>query len=60
MRLTNAVKLIELTKEEAERWKVTVNELDEQIENLFGDVFLACSIISYNAPFTGIYRNELL
>ena len=59
-RLGNAEKLITLTKDEAERWKVTVAVLGDKIEYLFGDVFLACSSISYNGPFTGEFRKELV
>ncbi len=59
-RLINAGKLIKLTKDEAERWKVTVAELSSQIEALFGDVFIAVGAISYNGPFTGVYRAELV
>ena len=58
-RLGNATKLITLTADEAERWKVTVAVLSEQIECLFGDVFLATASISYNGPFTGSFRKEL-
>jgi dynein heavy chain len=58
--MINAKKLITLTADEAARWKITVEALGGEIENLFGDVFLATASISYNGPFTGIYRNELV
>ena len=58
-RLKNAEKLIVLTKNEAERWKVTVGVLSEKIEQLFGDVFLGVASISYNGPFTGLFRQQL-
>ena len=55
-RLNNAEKLITLTSDEAERWKITVETMEVEIENLFGDIFLSCSAISYNGPFTGDFR----
>lgn len=58
-RLERAQKLIVLTADEAIRWKETVILLNSEIENCFGDVFLASSSISYNGPFTGLFRNEL-
>ena len=59
-RLQNAKKLISLTGDEAKRWQVTVGIMSDEIEDLFGDVFLAAAQISYAGPFTGIYRKELL
>jgi hypothetical protein len=58
-RLERAKKLISLTAAEAQRWKVTVAELGEKIDKLFGDVFLASAQIAYNGPFTGAYRREI-
>jgi len=49
-----------LTASEAERWARTVDELGISIVNLIGDVFLAAAAISYNGPFTGPYRHELV
>lgn len=49
-----------MTASEAERWARTVDELGVAIINLIGDVFLAAAAISYNGPFTGFYRNELV
>lgn len=59
-RLDRAQKLIVLTAGEAIRWKETVTRLASEIENLFGDVFLSTAQISYNGPFTGLYRHELM
>ena len=58
-RLIRAKKLIVLTQDEALRWKVTVGTLASEIEALMGDVFLSSASISYNGPFTGIFRKEL-
>lgn len=49
-----------LTASEAERWARTVDELGISIVNLIGDVFLSAAAISYNGPFTGPYRHELV
>lgn len=59
-KLVRAQKLIALTKDESVRWKETVTLLNTEIENQFGDVFLAAAQISYNGPFTGLYRAELV
>ena len=59
-RLIRAQKLITLTADESKRWAETVQSLDKEIENLIGDVFLSAAAISYNGPFTGIYRADLM
>lgn len=59
-RLLRAKKLITLTADEAKRWAETVTTLGAEIENLVGDVFLSAAAISYNGPFTGPYRAELV
>jgi dynein heavy chain len=42
-RLERAQKLIVLTADEAIRWKETVEKLNVEIENCFGNTFLASS-----------------
>jgi dynein heavy chain len=59
-RLLRAQKLITLTADEAKRWAETVQTLSFEIENLVGDVFLSAAAISYNGPFTGPYRTDLV
>ena len=59
-RLENATKLITLTSDEAARWRITVATLSGQIENLFGDIFMSSACISYNGPFTGVFRKDLV
>lgn len=49
-----------MTASEAIRWAKTVEDLGVQIVNLVGDVFLSAAAISYNGPFTGVYRHELV
>ena len=59
-RLERAEKLITLTKDEAIRWTESVLSLETEIQNLTGDIFLAAAATSYNGPFTGAYRAELI
>jgi dynein heavy chain len=51
-----AEKLVVLLADEAVRWKETVEDLDIQIRDLVGNVFLSCACISYFGAFTGTYR----
>ena len=37
-----------------------MSNLNEVIEQLFGDVFLSVGAISYNGPFTSVYRADLM
>jgi dynein heavy chain len=43
-----------LLGDEGERWKITVEELNKEVEKLCGDVFIAAASISYIGPFTVI------
>ncbi len=44
-KLERAAKLITLTKDEAIRWKESVQNLEIQIENLLGDVFISSAAV---------------
>jgi len=59
-RLSNAMKLMALTAGEAVRWAETDKVLASQLENLFGDILLVAATVSYNGPFTGAYRSQLV
>lgn len=59
-RLTRASDLIVLTKDEAIRWKETVEKMSSEVVNLPLDVFVSAAAISYNGPFTGTYRKNLV
>ena len=48
-----------LLKDEGIRWDATVKTLNQQIEQLVGDVFLSCACISYFGGFSGAYRTQL-
>lgn len=55
-RLIRAEKLTTLLKDEGERWVVSVADLNVEVKNLTGDVFISAACISYCGPFTGVYR----
>jgi dynein heavy chain, axonemal len=59
-RLTNAGKLIGLLGDEGERWQISVGLMENEIEKLIGNVFIAAASISYIGPFTGFYREILV
>jgi len=59
-RLERAAALIVLTKDEAIRWKQTVETMQAEIVNVPIDVFISTAAISYNGPFTGTFRKSLL
>ena len=46
-RLERAEKLTHLLKDEGERWVVSVADLQVEVKNLTGDVFLSAACISY-------------
>ena len=58
-RLERAEKLTYLLEDEGKRWAITVKELEIELTNLVGDVFLSAACISYCGPFTGIFRQQL-
>lgn len=60
IRLERSSVLTEGLRDENERWKKSVESLNEQLINLLGDAFLAAACISYYGPFTGIYRRQLV
>jgi dynein heavy chain len=55
-----AEKLVVLLADEGVRWKVTCEDLQVEIEQLVGNVFLSCACISYFGAFTGVYRQNLV
>ena len=59
-RLIRAGQLTELLAEEGERWARTVKDIEVEVSNVVGDTFVATAILSYNGPFTGSYRNDLV
>jgi len=59
-RLERAEKLTNGLASEGVRWKVTVEQLSQQIGLLVGDIFIAAACISYYGAFTGPYRDNLV
>ena len=55
-RLENAGKLLALLEDEGVRWKQIIVDIEKQIDNVIGDVFLSVSQMNYLGPFTGQYR----
>ena len=52
-RLENAGKLLALLEDEGVRWKQIIVDIEKQIDNVIGDVFLSVSQMNYLGPFTG-------
>ena len=59
-RLLRAADLTVLTKDEAIRWALTVENMKGEIVNVPADVFVCSAAISYNWPFTGTFRKSLI
>lgn len=59
-RLDRSEKLTLLLAEEGKRWVQSIKTLEVDLENVVGDVFLSAGCMSYNGPFTGQFRQELL
>ena len=59
-RLIRADQLTTLLAEEGERWANTVKDIEVEISNVIGDILIATAILSYNGPFTGPYRQDLV
>jgi len=55
-----AEKLISGLASEHVWWKENIKTLDDRIRKLVGDVFVSSAAMSYYAPFTGPYWNQLV
>ncbi|EDL24804.1 mCG3819, partial [Mus musculus] len=58
-RLGRADKLINGLADEKVRWQETVENLENMLDNIFGDVLVAAGFVAYLGPFTGQYRTTL-
>lgn len=58
--MIRAEKLVVGLADEAHRWTDTVKVLEVDLTNLVGNIILAAGYISYVAPFTAKYRNNML
>lgn len=57
-KLIRAETLISGLAGEKIRWIAAAEHLQEDYENLAGDILLSCGIIAYLAPLTSYYRNQ--
>ena len=60
IQLVRAEKLVGGLAGEAERWKINVAKLEQDMNNLVGNVLLASASIAYIGPFTYEYRNGMV
>ena len=51
-RLERAEKLVFSLATENERWKISFENLNENLNNIIGNLFLSSAFISYLGPFT--------
>ncbi len=57
--LWRAEKLLGGLSSEAERWQASANRLNEDLQNMTGNIMLASAFVSYLGPFTAEYRKAL-
>lgn len=55
-RLTMAGKLTSALGDEQVRWKESVAQLEQEIINVVGNVFIAAACVAYCGAFTSQYR----
>jgi dynein heavy chain len=60
IQLVRAEKLVGGLAGEAERWKVNVGKLEEDLKSLVGNIVLASASIAYIGPFTNEYRSMMV
>ena len=58
-RLARAAVLTNALADEKVRWTNQVEEYNEQIKLLVGDVFLSASCVSYFGAFDSVYREKI-
>ncbi|XP_078034863.1 dynein axonemal heavy chain 7 [Augochlora pura] len=59
-KLNKAEKLIASLGGEKDRWLQCAENLQENYNNLVGNMILSCGIISYTASYTTIFRNKIV
>lgn len=60
IKLERAEKLVVGLADESQRWKVSIEALKEDLNNMLGNTVLASGFLAYNAVFTQVYRQNLL
>ncbi|XP_008850074.1 dynein heavy chain 1, axonemal [Nannospalax galili] len=58
-RLGRADKLINGLSDEKVRWQETLENLENMLDNISGDMLVAAGFVAYLGPFTGQYRTTL-
>ena len=56
IKLERAEKLVVGLADESQRWKVSIEALKEDLNNMLGNTVLASGFLAYNAVFTQVYR----
>eukprot|EP00106_Octopus_bimaculoides_P013835 XP_014781277.1 PREDICTED: dynein heavy chain 6, axonemal-like [Octopus bimaculoides] len=59
-RLKRASKLTTALADEQERWRENIEEFNNQLCNVTGDVFISAACVAYYGAFTNNYRMELV
>ncbi|CAI9736985.1 dynein axonemal heavy chain 6-like [Octopus vulgaris] len=59
-RLKRASKLTTALADEQERWRENIEEFNNQLSNVTGDVFISAACVAYYGAFTNNYRMELV
>uniref|UniRef100_A0A1X7UKU1 AAA+ ATPase domain-containing protein n=2 Tax=Amphimedon queenslandica TaxID=400682 RepID=A0A1X7UKU1_AMPQE len=59
-RLQRASKLTTGLADEQIRWSESVKKLDEEVNNVVGNVFVAAACVAYYGAFTSLYREKLM
>jgi dynein heavy chain len=59
-KLDRASKLTVCLASEEVRWRESIITLNQEIENILGDIVLACGCISYLGPFNAKYRTKII
>ncbi|XP_040273964.1 dynein heavy chain 6, axonemal [Bufo bufo] len=59
-RLNRAGKLTAALGDEQVRWKESIENFEEEISNVIGNVFIAAACVAYFGAFTAVYRQLLI
>ncbi|CAH8560243.1 unnamed protein product [Schistosoma turkestanicum] len=59
-RLKRAGKLTAALADEQDRWKLSIEKYNIQLNNVIGDVFVASACVAYYGAFTANYRENLI
>ena len=58
-KINRASILTEGLADEGVRWSEQIKNIDEMLEHIIGDVYVAASCIGYYGPFMGHWREDL-